>query len=237
MTGAYILLIVGVSVWALMVPLRKGLSDTMMRAITVFGGAFLLAVCFLELVPEMAESYCYFEGEKLHGLALSPFFAVLIGFLIQQVLEKLSSHAEHGHIEHSEHDGTVIGLMTGLSLHAFLEGMPLVSQAFVVDRGLMWGIFIHNIPVSLILVGIMVNREYGFWRVLALLTLFAVMTPLGSLTRVFLLQPNYLWSHFIIGMVVGVLLHVSSSILFDHKHSKLNTGLIVLAFVVAYFTI
>ena len=41
------------------------------------------------------------------------------------------------------------------------------------------------------------------------------------------------------GVVVGILLHVSSSILFDHKDNRftwLKVALIVIAFTAAYFT-
>ncbi len=204
----------------------RSFSAASMRAITVFGGAFLLAVCFLDLVPEMAE-----------GNTLLPFVAVLVGFLVQQLLETLSSHAEHGHIEGST---AVAGLMMGLSLHAFLEGMPLVAMDGEVNRGLLYGILLHNIPVALILVGLMTSRGYGFARVLILLVLFGIMSPLGSLFNLYILQPQEDTQRVVLGLVVGVLLHVSSSILFDHKQHNspwLNIGGALAAFVLAYFIV
>lgn len=240
MVGAYILITLGVALWALMVPLGRRIPEGTMRGITVFGGAFLLAVCCLDLLPEIAEMYGQCEG----SVGMMPFFAILGGFLIQQVLESLSDHVEHGHVEKDHTDGDtrypLLGLMLGLSLHALLEGMPLVSQDHVVDKGLMWGIFIHNIPVALILVSLMVDRGHGFWRVLLLLALFGVMSPLGSMLKIYVLQPGYVLQHIIIGLVVGVLLHVSSSILFDHKRnhfSWLNIGLTLLAFAAALITL
>ena len=224
---AYTILIAGVAAWALL-PAGKWLSWGTVRAITVFGGAFLLGVCFLDLVPELAEA----GNTTGSGLGHLPFIAVLAGFLVQQLLDGLSAHAEHGH---AEEDFTVGGLMIGLCLHAFLEGMPLVWDGHV-NTALLWGIVVHNIPVAILLVGLMSARGYGFWRVLAMLVLFGVMSPAGSLCSRYIIQPDAAWQSVVTGLVVGVLLHVSSSILFDHKRnhfSWLNIGLTTLAFAMA----
>ena len=232
MIGAYILIILGVAVWAAAIPLGRRIPDGVVRGITVFGGAFLLGVCFMHLVPEMAES-----GQRL------PFYAVLLGFLIQQLLDGLTAHAEHGHLEGERltvKGESMLGLMVGLSLHALLEGMPLVGVDGQVDRSLLYGIVIHNIPVALIMVGMMMSHGYSFWRVLCLLVLFGAMSPLGSLFNIYVLQPDEGVQHIVQGLVVGVLLHVSSSILFDHKHNSftwLNTGLTLTAFLLVFFTI
>ena len=239
MIGAYILIVFGVAVWAAAIPLGRRIPDSVVRGITVFGGAFLLGVCFLHLVPEMAS-----DSEDM-----LPFYAVLAGFLVQQLLDGLTAHAEHGHLESEGRrvksgkrgaEVGVTGLMIGLSLHALLEGMPLVGVDGKVDRGLLLGIVIHNIPVALIMVGMMLELGYGFWRVLGLLLLFGAMSPLGSLFNIYVLQPDEGVLHIIQGLVVGVLLHVSSSILFDHKRNNftwLNIGLTLMAFAVVFLVV
>lgn len=238
MIGAYILIVLGVAVWALMVPLGKRMPDGAMRGITVFGGAFLLGVCVLSLLPESVNIIFPEDGEL--EVDQRPFFAILAGFLIQQVLESLSAHAEHGHVEDHKANAPVLGLMLGLCLHAFLEGMPLVGTDGAVNRGLLFGILIHNIPVALILVALLTAHGKTLWKVLALLLLFGAMSPLGSLFNLYIVQPDGDQQRIIIGMVIGVLLHVSSSILFDHKQHRsiwLNLGLSLAAFALAFFTI
>ena len=230
MIGTYIAVVLGVAVWSLMTLVGRKIPDGVMRGVTVFGGAFLLGVCVLGLLPEATE-----------GTSRLPFFCILAGFLIQQLLEALSAHAEHGHVEdHHNHGVPVLGLMLGLCLHAFLEGMPLVETSGAVNQGLVWGIVIHNIPVALILVALFTAHRMGFWRALALLMLFGIMSPAGSLVNLFLVQPDEEQQRMIIGLVIGVLLHVSSSILFDHKQhgfSWLNLGLCVVAFAAAFLTV
>ena len=238
MIGAYILIVLGVVVWAALLPTGKRLPEGAMRAITVFGGAFLLGVCVLSLLPEAVNIIFPEDGEL--EVDQRPFFAILAGFLIQQVLESLSAHAEHGHIDDHHADAPILGLMMGLCLHAFLEGMPLVDIDGSVNNGLLVGILIHNIPVALILVALLSSRHMNVWTALALLALFGIMSPLGSLFNLYVVQPDENQQHMIIGLVIGVLLHVSSSILFDHKqHDKrwLNITLSVTAFALAFLTI
>ena len=65
------------------------------------------------------------------------------------------------------------------------------------------------------------------------------MTPRGSLCNMFLIPPNEMLQGLIMGVVVGILLHVSVSILFDEEHNSFSMAkllLILVAFVAAYFT-
>jgi zinc transporter ZupT len=189
--------------------------------------------------------HLFLHGFTSPSLGIKYAAAIPLGFLIQMFLEQLSSHVEHGHFDGHSHAGhnhegyTIWGLILGLSLHAFIEGMPLVEPDGDIHRGLLYGIVLHNIPMSLIFVSLMTARGYGFWRVAALLSIFAVMTPLGSVCNLTLLPADEELQTFIIGIVVGILLHVSSSILFDHHDNRFSWSkalLIVIAFTAAYFT-
>ena len=259
---AYILIIVGVIAWSLLVPGGKRIPQRWLGYITIFGGAFLFASCFINLVPHMflGEGDYRFVTPTLHFKVAA---AVMLGFLIQLLLEQLTKGVEHGHNHcpcceeeqdaaahhhtHQPHAGhchdhsvhPVTGLLVGLCIHAFLEGMPMVDLDGDIHQGLLYGIVLHNIPIALVLVGLFVGNGYGFWRSLGLLTLFAVMTPLGSLCNLYLLPGDEVLQSLIMGVVVGILLHVSVSILFDHDHNTFSWGklaLILVAFLAAYFT-
>lgn len=264
---SYLLIIGGIVVWALLLPKGKNVSRRTMELISAFGGAFLFASCFINLVPHM-----YLEGFVVPGTALKVGASVLVGFVIQLVLEHLTGGVEHGHnhceccgeeemSRGHEHEGEcheehhhhhhehgrchenaahpVAGLLLGLSIHAFLEGMPMVDLDGDIHQGLLYGIVLHNIPIALVMVGLFMNNGFGFWKSLGLLLLFAVMTPLGSMFNLLCMPENEALQAVLMGVVVGILLHVSVSILFDHDHnhfSWLKFALIVLAFVAAYFT-
>lgn len=242
----YTLLVLGVVVWVALIPGRRQVSPKFLMAVNVFGGAFLFASCFINLVPHM------FLGEGDYrfvtpGVHVKVAAAVMVGFLVQLLLEQLTRGAEHGHnhcpdCEEHHHDHNhhpMFGLMLGLCIHAFLEGMPLVDLDGDVHLGLFWGIVLHNIPISLVMVGLFASNGYGFWKSLVLLLVFGLMTPLGSLCNLFLLPDDEVVQSLLMGVVVGILLHVSVSILFDHDHNQFSwakLGLIVLAFAAAYFT-
>lgn len=260
---SYILIFGGIVIWGILLPKGKKLPQILLDSITAFGGAFLLGSCFINLVPHM-----YAHGFAIDGIKIG--VAVLIGFLIQLLLESLTNGIEHGHNHchcceeesdthhhdsdstsheahhHHHHDGLchenhthpVTGLMIGLSIHAFLEGMPLVDTDGTIHQSLLYGIILHNIPLALVLLTLFVNNRFSLAKSLLLLSVFAIMTPLGSLCNLFIVSNNNTVQAFIMGIVVGILLHVSVSILFDHesKHKYLKLILIILAFIAAYFT-
>lgn len=242
---AYALIIFGVVVWGVLLPRRKQVSSKITNYITIFGGAFLLASCFINLVPHLFLG----DGEERfltpnHHFKIAA--TVMVGFLVQLLLEQITKGVEHGHNHchdcedhHHSHEGhPVAGLIIGLSIHAFLEGMPLVATDGDIHQGLLYGIVLHNIPIALVMVGLFVSNRYSIGRSLLLLTLFAVMTPLGSIANLLFLPENEVFQSLIMGVVVGILLHVSVCILFDRDHDKFTAVkfcLILIAFVAAYF--
>ena len=76
-----------------------------------FGGAFLLGLCFLHLLPEA------------FAMNVGAGHWVIGGFLLQIGLEYLSKGMEHGHVHVH---GNRFGLLAFLSLclHALIEAMP-----------------------------------------------------------------------------------------------------------------
>ncbi len=207
---------------------------------SVFGGAFLLAICFLDLAPHIYEGHSHNveNGGESHMISMGVF--VLIGFLIQQLLDLLSKGLEHGHLHTSNFSwNTVFSLLTGLCIHAFLEGMPIITGDNEMQTGLVWGIIIHNIPITFVLTSVFIGTGYSFKKSMLLLLVFAIMTPLGSIVNRTFLAGEIPWIEDIItALVVGILLHVSISILFSHENEeKLKLAkfiTIVAAFVVAY---
>ena len=237
---SYLLIIAGIVCWAVLLPSRRLLSDKTVANISAFGGAFLFASCFINLVPHL-----YLEGFETPQFHIKVGAAVLVGYLIQLVLEHVTGGVEHGHNhchkceEHRHMLHPVTGLLIGLSIHSFLEGMPLVDPDGDIHQGLLYGITLHNIPITLVLLGLFINNRYSMGRSLLLLFIFAVMTPLGSLCNLYLLPDNETLQSLLMGVVVGILLHVSVSILFDHDHNMFSWTkllLVLLAFAAAYFT-
>ena len=90
-----------------------------------------------------------------------------------------------------------------------MEGMPLANQP-----ELLIGIIVHKIPIGMVITLLLwKTNALGYQKFLVLL-LFASMTPLGGY-----IKENYLnfgsFSLIIDALVVGILLHIATTILFE----------------------
>jgi zinc and cadmium transporter len=185
------------------------------KMILAFSGAFLFGLTFLKLIPEVFSANVAFAG-----------IFVLLGFLIQLVLELFTEGAEHGH-KHQHSDNERVSpmlLLIGLCIHSFLEGMPIVSDFDTkVRHTLVLGIVVHNIPISLTLMSLFLHYGCSNARAFIYLVVFALMTPLGSvfsnlIEYSFSVSLNLFFTY-VLAVVVGIFLHVSTSILFETEEN------------------
>lgn len=174
-----------------------------------FSGAFLLSITIFEFLPDL-----YGSGFKDVGIF------IMLGLLLQLLLEFLSRGAEHGHM-HADATRTSIPwlLLMSLSLHSLLEGFPLT-----VNQDLLYGIVVHKVPIAVIISSFLLLSNISKAQIAFFLVFFALMTPLGSyLATLHFWTP--LWKTRISAMVVGVLLHISTTILFESSNNhQFNTS-------------
>lgn len=171
-----------------------------LKLLLAFSGGFLLSVTVLNLLPEI-----YHQHQAYTGLF------ILLGIILQLILEFLSKGAEHGHI-HLEKDaqGFPLMLFISLSIHSFFEGFPTHEHP-----QLLVGILVHKIPIAIIVSSFLLNSQLSRTKVIIFMVLFSIMTPLGSLVHITFEQqlgPVKVW---IEAIVVGILLHIASTILFE----------------------
>ena len=207
------------------------LLRSQLNLILAFGGAFLIGIIFNHLVPE--------------AYALNPNagYIVVLGFILQGMLEYMSQGVEHGHAHHNSADqysGKMPWAMFfSLCLHAFIESMPLSSEGHTdhahhghdhaghvhitgmetIDSTLLVGLILHKFPVALVLMSMLdafgVKRS-SQWLALA----FFGLTPLlGMLLYRFLLDSGgtiaQVLPQYAGGLLIGILLHISTTILFE----------------------
>jgi zinc transporter ZupT len=189
-----------------------------------FSGAFLLSITIFELLPEV---YQRLEAKQT-GLF------IMSGILIQIILEFFSKGAEHGHVHiHKNSKKFPWVLFLSLCLHAFLEGFPINQH-----NDMVYGVIIHKIPIAILITMYLVQSGFKRIQILSFLFLFAMMTPIGTvIANNILINSTYLV--YINAIVIGVFLHISTTILFESSdgHSfNLNKILaIVVAVAIAYF--
>lgn len=228
-----------------------------LRLLLAFSGAFLFGLSLLHLIPELYEHSSNNVG-----------IWIVVGFLIQVLLEYMTSGLEHGHDHHHTHDEhghtdeshshthaahahteihqapnhlrhiVPIGVLVGLCLHAFLEGMPLGTSvaADSLFPPFVLGIVLHNIPIAIAFVGLMLHLKLPKKRVVLNLALFSVMTPAGMVASYLIGQQltGGLSPYFqaITAVVVGIFLHISTTILFEssenHRFNALKFFIILL---------
>ena len=193
--------------------LVKSDKSKLLKLILSFSGAYLFAITVLHLIPDA------FSGPDKSEIGIF----ILVGFLLQVFLEQFSEGVEHGHI-HKHHDGHIFpfGIMISLCLHAFLEGMPLAKEQ---HNELIFGISLHHIPAAFALGSILVQNHFKKGSIIIYLAVFAIMAPLGFYVSLGLSNGSIggveAYFNKIMGVVIGIFLHISTTILFessaDHK--------------------
>ncbi|TAI48239.1 ZIP family metal transporter [Flagellimonas allohymeniacidonis] len=220
----FILPVISVWVGYIVAIFLKPKSPKGIQLLLAFSGAFLLALTFFELLPEV------YESENSKEIAVY----ILVGILLQIFLEFFSKGAEHGHthIQVKKSNFPII-LFISLSLHALVEGVPIEE-----GNSILYGIIIHKLPVAIILSTFLINSKIKPVNTLIFIAAFSLITPLGTYLAT---QTNLIASFGsqITAIAIGVFLHVSTIILFesskDHSLDFKKLGVIMVGVVLAYF--
>ncbi|MDO5608028.1 MAG: ZIP family metal transporter [Capnocytophaga sp.] len=196
-----------------------------------FSGAYLLALTVFTLLPEVYHSHEHHHHDyKRIGLY------IVSGILLQIILEFFSKGAEHGHVHKHSHTSQAFPfvLFASLSIHSILEGFPLAH-----NHTMVYGIFVHHLPIAIVLSAFLINSGISVGRTAVFLLLFALMTPFGTFLSNYVPFLGQYHTEFS-AIVIGILLHISTIILFEssegHKFNSLKLASIIVGFVIAYLT-
>jgi len=191
-----------------------------LRFLLAFSAAYLFAISVTHLLPE-----CY-EGTNTKTVGLF----ILVGFFIQIVIEYFSAGIEHGHI-HAHSDTCKkhlpYGMITGLYLHSLLEGLPIyqssniemANSVLTTQQSLVFGITLHNIPIAIAFVTLLMEHQSSKLKTLLLLVGFGLMAPIGCFVSYLLnsvgVQNYDGFLKLSFGVVIGIFLHISTAIMFE----------------------
>jgi zinc transporter ZupT len=200
----------------------KPKNKTNLKLLLAFSGSFLLSLTVMHLLPEVYES-----GNHNIGIF------IMMGILFQIILEFFSKGAEHGHVHgHDKMHQIPWLLFISLCIHAFLEGFPVSHH-----NDLALGIAIHHLPIAIILTSFFVSSSLNKKAIFLFMLTFAIMTPLGTIVSDFLPQLNDYYTE-ITAVVIGILFHISSTIIFEssegHKFNIAKVSMIVIGIVLAF---
>jgi len=235
-------IIAGLSVYAL------NINKKILKLLIAFSGAYLISLIFNEIIPQIyvaipahehqgcAHDVSYNDAHN-HSAFHIVGLLILAGFFIQLILDYLTKGIEHGHMHnnHAHHEEnnqksfSFLPVFIGLILHSFLEGMPLAKglNNIEMQNKLLTGIIIHNIPISIVMVSLMIHQKIPRIKSFVFLAAFALAAPAGAFaTHLFgsaFLEQNPVFINYIMAVVVGIFLHISTTILFEtDENHKFN---------------
>jgi zinc and cadmium transporter len=208
----YLLLLSSIVLGTLSVFVFRLYEHRHIKVLNAFTGAYLLCLTVLHLLPELYHQ----EAAVAAHADLRIGILILTGFFIQLALDTISMGVEHGHAHHL-HGRMPIGILAGLCLHAFIEAMALGDPRTHYDpasrRLLLYSIVLHNFPVSIALLGMLLQSGMGRRAALFWLGVFAIMAPLGmSLSALTFLAA---YTRELTAIVIGIFMHISTTILFE----------------------
>lgn len=227
------ILIIGSLAFAISIPQQR------LRLLLAFSAAYLFAIAIMHMLPEV------FQGQNVKQIGLF----IVLGFCLQLLIDTFSTGIEHGHVHlhsHECHKHLPYGIIIGLLLHSFLEGLPvydLHSHGSNVNHQLILGLAIHNIPITIAFTALLKEHSQHVHKNWWLLILFSLMAPLGYLSsyalQSFGLAHYELYSQSAYALVIGIFLHISTAILFEtsdhHKYNIAKVLVMAAGIVVAYF--
>lgn len=237
MTLTYLYLFLSVVIGAFIVEIFKPKKSKNIQLLLTFSGAYLLAISVIHLIPELFSSSITEHNHVKHNHTENMGIFILLGFLIQILLEYFSKGIEHGHF----HKRNVIpfSILISLCLHAILEGIPLGGNLSA-HNALLTGIVLHKVPVAVVLMTFFIQSGMKKYNAYILLFLFAIMAPLGAYAgNLFSSIANY--QSQIMAIVIGIFLHISTTILFEstdgHKLSLQKIITVIIGSILAILSL
>lgn len=183
-----------------------------------FSGSFLLSITLLHLLPETFELLSARAGIFL-----------LTGFFLQLFIQRITHGIEHGHAhfhtgntadkDHNHAHIPLFSMLAGLSLHAFMEGLPLGFhyRSAGTASSLYLAVAAHKLPEAMLLTTI-VARYYTKKKAFFTLLFFSLVTPFAAALAVFLGEKYFAISKvvtWLVPIVAGAFIHISTTIFFE----------------------
>jgi len=176
------------------------------RAVRLVDGFVYVAVPILVAWQVLPHAW---ESRSVMAVVL-----LVVGFLVPAAVERLSQALEH----HADNVALVVGL-SGLVIHALLEGAALVPGAGAIAVPFALAIILHRIPVSLV-IWWLIRPRFGSFAASAGVALIVVGTLAGYGLGIEFLADVHgpgleLYQAFVSGSLVHVVFHQGRH---DHQH-------------------
>lgn len=176
-----------------------------------FAAGVLLAVSFLDLLPEAIE-----VGEA-HSIFIIVLITIVVSFFIEQFLVQLHHHDKDGSSVNSQRAGvkdSVPLLVVGDSIHNFMDGV-VIAAAYITNPSL--GIiiaiatFLHELPHEIGDFGIMLSVGWKKKKILLINLFSAASAYLGAAGAIILGDKTEEFIGVILAVAAGIFIYIALS--------------------------
>jgi len=208
-----------------------------------FTAGVLLGVVSFDIFPEIIEAVHNYSIPSI-----APMIALVAGFLIFHIFEKVISVHHHHEDEYATHKHPDVGVFSALALagHSFMDGVG-IGVAFhinpAVGLAVALAVISHDFTDGINTVTLLLSHNNSSRKALPFLVLDAVAPVLGALSTMLFVPSQYFLTIYL-GFFAGFLLYIGASDILPEahsSHSSLKTVALtvlgaVLIFVVTRFT-
>lgn len=160
----------------------------LLKYILALGAGFMLAVSFVDILPEVIEIWLKKETAPTAENLMLPMILLLVGYLLTQFFEHtIAPHFHLGEEVHSEHlisTSSAYTAIAGLLIHTFFDGVSISAAAQVdykVGVLVFIAVFLHKFPEGFTIASMVLAAGKGRREVLIATSLIGLTTLLGVL--------------------------------------------------------
>lgn len=193
-----------------------------------FTSGVLLGVVAFDLLPEIIELV-----NKTGSAAVEPMIALVVGFLLFHIMEKLLliHHAHEG--QYSPHKHPSVGKLSALALsaHSFLDGVG-IGLGFQVSASVgilvAMAVIAHDFSDGLNTVTLLILNKNTDRTAVGFLFLDALAPVFGAVSTLFFKIPQT-WLLSYLGFFAGFLLYIGAADILPEAHSKHSSSKTIIA--------
>lgn len=190
----------------------------LLKYILALGAGFMLAVSFVDVLPEVIEIWLKKENSPTAEVLLIPMILLLAGYLLTQFFEHtIAPHFHLGEELHSDHlisTSTAYTAIGGLLIHTFFDGVSIAAAAQVdyqVGILVFIAVFLHKFPEGFTIASMVLAAGKGRREVLIATSLIGLTTVLGVLLFYFIGIRVGFTVAYALPLACGVTIYVAAS--------------------------
>jgi len=189
-----------------------------LKYILALGAGFMLAVSFVDVLPEVIEIWLKQENSSSAESLVFPMLLLLAGYLLTQFFEHtIAPHFHLGEEVHSEHlisTSSAYTAIGGLLIHTFFDGVSISAAAQVdykVGILVFIAVFLHKFPEGFTIASMVLAAGKGRKEVLLATSLVGLTTLLGVLIFYFVGAKIGFSVAYALPVACGVTIYVAAS--------------------------